>query len=184
MDILDILSKVGQILTGVLMPVLFYMNWRLTKDSKRLECRMEFNRRFDELESVRKGLRNPSDPNDPETKDYYRRFFNLQSNQYEEFTRNFVDEEAFTHWALMRCSQFAAEMKQPENEPKMYKITWNSMKSDWGKHDFTEFLESVFQAAWLTSDRDQEIAIKKLIWKHRLRKWFKPGWPGFEPSRP
>ena len=148
--ILSILSSMTPLLTASVLIVTL----RLTKSLKRAEITNEFNRRFDaltefahsiEIKALEKGIaqQSPSGIDNKSMISYYRRYFNLQFDQFVAYQSGLVERPMFEYWMLSRAREFISPDATVAG--MSYRAAWKHFDKNplWIHHPFNEFMSKV-----------------------------------------
>lgn len=121
----------------------FFVNWKTSINLKSVDVLIHFNNMYDAVAYVeRENLRNdPVAATQERIEQHYRRFWNLQLEQYLLFKKGFIDPDIFRYWMQCRFEEW--------NDNQViggisYKQAWETTAKTLKQFDFFGFMNRVF----------------------------------------
>lgn len=129
--------------TAAILLSTFMVNWKTAVLLKSVDVIIHFNKVYDEI-AFREHLLLQSDPTaatEARVQQYYRRFWNLQLEQFFMFKKGYIEHDIFRYW--MQCRQ--DEMKANQSLGHMsYKQGWEQASKTLKATEFEVFMSHVF----------------------------------------
>ncbi len=130
-------------LTATLLLSTFLVNWKTSVSLKSVDVIIHFNKIYDEV-AFREYMFLKEDPvaaTDARLRQHFRRFWNLQLEQFIMFKKGYIDPDIFRYW--MQCRH--EEMKTNERLGSMtFKEGWDYASKMLKNTDFEIFMNHVF----------------------------------------
>lgn len=136
-------SAMVPFVTAAILLSTFMVNWRTSVVLKTVDVMIHFNKVYDDV-AYREHSSLQSDPlaaTPARVQQHYRRFWNLQLEQFIMFRKGFIEPDIFRYWMQCRYD----EMKANEVVGDMtYKQGWEQASKTLKRTDFEIFMNHVF----------------------------------------
>lgn len=141
-SLLQVIAWVAQIFTGLLTVLILYLSLRTARKLKKADVIIEDHRRFDQLLALKHELATKSTDDDVCT--YFNRFWNLQSDEYDNWRAGLIGNKKYEEWLGARIAEHKSKETVGSAKTWTNKRGWEAVKDNYCYDKFNNFMDVVF----------------------------------------